>query len=238
MGAVEDAGLFTRLRAACAGPWQEYVRHPFVLGLAAGTLPEACFRRYLVQDYLFLIHFARAYGLAAYKAETLADIRVAAAGLSAIVDREIGLHVGYCHSWGMSEAEMAGAGEAEATMAYTRYVLEAGSAGDLLDLQVALAPCIVGYADIGRALAADPATVAEANPYRSWIETYAGPEYQAVADAHVAQMDALFNRRGGPGRMPGLIAHFDRATRLERGFWDMGLAAAEPSATERSSPRG
>jgi len=37
-------------------------------------LPEQCFRHYLVQDYLFLIHFARAYALAAYKSETLADI--------------------------------------------------------------------------------------------------------------------------------------------------------------------
>ena len=162
--------LFARLRDACARPWHDYTRHDFVLQLGAGTLPDACFRRYLVQDYLFLIHFARAYGLAAYKAETLTDVRAAAAGLSAIVDQEIGLHVAYCGSWGMTEAEMAAAEEAEATMAYTRYVLEAGAAGDLLDLQVALAPCIVGYAEIGRTLAADPATVREGNPYRSWID--------------------------------------------------------------------
>ena len=37
-----------------------------------GELPETSFRRYLAQDYLFLIHFARAYGLAAFKGETLA----------------------------------------------------------------------------------------------------------------------------------------------------------------------
>jgi thiaminase/transcriptional activator TenA len=230
---MTDLGLFATLRQACATSWTGYVSHPFVRGLASATLPEACFRHYLVQDYLFLIHFARAYGLAAYKAETLADIRAAAAGLSAIVDQEIALHVGYCRSWGMSEGEMAAAEEAEATMAYTRYVLEAGCSGDLLDLQVALAPCVVGYAEIGEVLAADPAAAVEANPYRSWIETYAGADYQAVAAAHVAQMDAVFARRGGPGRMPGLIAHFDRATRLERGFWDMGLAAAEASAAAR-----
>ena len=54
-----------------------YVEHPFVQGLGDGTLPEAAFRHYLVQDYLFLIQFARAYGLAAYKADTLAEIRAA-----------------------------------------------------------------------------------------------------------------------------------------------------------------
>lgn len=217
--------LFARLHGTCGEIWTAYVRHRFVLGLGAGTLPEACFRYYLVQDYLFLTHFARAYGLAAYKSETLEDVRAAAAGLSAIVDHEIGLHVAYCRSWGMTEAEMAAAEEAEATMAYTRYVLEAGCAGDLLDLQVALAPCIVGYAEIGRALAADPATAREGNPYRSWIEMYAGEDYQAVAAGHVGQMDTLFARRGGPGRLPALAVSFARATRLERAFWDMGMAA-------------
>ena len=60
--------IFTTLRAGCAETWNGYVRHPFVVALAAGTLPEPCFRHYLIQDYLFLVQFARAYGLAAYKA--------------------------------------------------------------------------------------------------------------------------------------------------------------------------
>ncbi len=53
---------------------------------------------------------------------------------------------------------MSAATEAGATVAYTRFVLERGLAGDLLDLLTALAPCIVGYAEIGRELADDPAT--------------------------------------------------------------------------------
>lgn len=221
---VGEAGaLFASLRLACGRTWSAYVRHPFVLALGAGTLPEACFRRYLVQDYLFLIHFSRAYGLAAYKSETLADICAAAAGLGAIVDREIDLHVAYCERWGMGADDLASAEEAAATMAYTRYVLEAGLAGDLLDLQVALAPCVVGYAEIGRALETDPETRRDDNPYRSWIEMYAGDDYQAVAAAHLAQMDELYARRGGPGRLPGLTATFRQATRLEAAFWDMGL---------------
>ena len=107
----------------------------------------------LGQDYLFLIHFARAYALAAYKSETLADIRQATAGLSAIIDLEMGLHVEFCASWGLTEADMEALPEADETMAYTRFVLEKGNAGDLLDLHVALAPCIIGYAEIGSVLA-------------------------------------------------------------------------------------
>jgi thiaminase/transcriptional activator TenA len=93
---ANSSDLFAQLRDACSEEWQAYVGHPFVIGLADGSLPEACFRHYLGQDYLFLIHFARAHALAAYKADTLADIRQAAAGLSAIIDVEMGLHVKFC----------------------------------------------------------------------------------------------------------------------------------------------
>ena len=225
---AEDAhaaapSLFDRLRDACTAEWRAYTEHEFVRRLGDGTLPAACFRHYLIQDYLFLIHFARAYGLAAFKADTLDDVRAASAGLSAIVDTEMGLHVAYCAEWGISEAEMAAAPEAEATMAYTRFVLERGLAGDLLDLLVALAPCMLGYADIGRSLAADPATVRDGNPYDAWIAMYAGDEFQAVAADHVARMDALMARRGGPGRLDSLTQTFSQATRLEAAFWDMGL---------------
>jgi thiaminase (transcriptional activator TenA) len=217
------APLIDRLREVCATEWDAYTRHAFVCALADGTLPEPCFRHYLVQDYLFLMHFARAYGLAAFKGETLADIRAAATGLSAIVDREMQLHVAYCAGWGLREAAMAATPEADATIAYTRFVLERGLAGDLLDLQVALAPCIVGYADIGRALVSDPTTRLDGNPYRAWIETYAAEDYQQVAADHALRMNALAVRRGGDARFDSLCAIFRRATSLEKAFWEMGL---------------
>lgn len=218
--------LFERLKDAAATEWQAYVAHPFVQAVADGSLPEAGFRHYLIQDYLFLIHFARAYGLAAFKGETLDDIRHAAAGLNAMVGQEMALHVGYCRGWGLEEADMAAAPEADATMAYTRYVLERGLAGDLLDLAVALAPCIVGYAEIGRRLTANPATKRSGNAYAAWIDTYAGADYQGVAADHVAHMDRLMDRRGSPQRLTALTVTFRQATRLETAFWQMGLDAA------------
>lgn len=217
--------LFSRLRDACLDDWRAYTGHPFVLALASGSLPERCFKHYLGQDYLFLIHFARAYGLAAYKADELADIRQAAAGLTAIVDVEMDLHVKFSAGWGLSEAAMAALPEAEATMAYTRYVLETGLAGDLLDLHVALAPCMLGYAEIAREIIADKRTRLAGNPYRAWIEMYAGDDYQGMAADEEATIDRLMARRGGPGRFPALAKNFRQATRLEAAFWQMGLEA-------------
>ena len=156
--------LFSRLVVAAGPAWVAYTRHEFVLRLAAGDLPEAAFRYYLVQDYLFLVHFARAWGLAVYKSDTIAEMRRAQRLVAATLEVEIGLHLEYCRGWGLSEAALAEAPEAPATIAYTRFVLDRGLAGDRLDLETALAPCIIGYAAIAAERMADPGTRMDRKP--------------------------------------------------------------------------
>jgi thiaminase (transcriptional activator TenA) len=218
-------GLFSRLVAASSEAWRSYTKHEFVLLLARGKLPEACFRRYLIQDYLFLIHFARAWGLAIYKSDTLGEMRRAQRLVAATLDVEIGLHVDYCRGWGLPEATMIAEPEAMQTIAYTRFVLDRGLAGDRLDLETALAPCIIGYALIAAERMADPATRLDGNRYRDWLEMYAGSEYQDLAREAEAALDEQFARRAGEGRFPSLATSFATATRLEADFWQMGLDA-------------
>ena len=219
--------LFARLRDANEDGWRDYTQHPFLMALAEGSLPAAAFRHYLIQDYIFLRHFARAYGLAAYKSESLEEIRAASQGLQAIVNVEIGLHESYCAGWGVDSAALDLAPEDSATLAYTRYVLERGMAGDLLDLYVALAPCIVGYGEIGARLMAGDRSQLEGNPYRAWIEMYGGEDYQALSGDAVTLLDRIGRTRGAESRFASLSRVFGEATRLEAAFWQMGLAAAE-----------
>src|ERR1043166_2108671 len=173
--------FFERLKGAAAAEWRAYVEHPFTTAMADASLPQPAFRHYLVQDYLFLIEFARAYALAVYKAPQLSDMREAAAGLSAILDVEMNLHVKLCAGWGLAPADLERAVPAAETLAYTRYVLDTGMRGDLLALKVALAPCVIGYAEIAVRLAAVARVDAAGTPYRVWIDEYAGAAYQEVA---------------------------------------------------------
>lgn len=225
--AAPSAGLFQWLKASAAAHWRAYTEHEFVRQIAEGSLPAASFRHYLGQDYLFLIHFARAYALAAYKADNLADMRAAARAFSAIVDHEMTLHVDYCAGWGLTEADMEALPEASATMAYTRYVLETGVKGDILDLYVALAPCVIGYGEIGRRLIDDAETRVDGNPYYPWIEMYGGADYQTVTGEAIAQLDRLADGRVGERRLPALAKIFGEATRLETRFWEMALTLAD-----------
>lgn len=218
-------GLFRRLRDAAGADWTGYTWHPFVRELARGTLPLAAFRHYLIQDYLFLIHFARAKALAVVKGESLAAMRDKAAAVLAILD-ETKLHLRYCAEWGVSEADVTSVPETAETVSYTRWVMDRGLAGDILDLEIALAPCTVGYGEVARRILAHPDTVLEGNPYRSWIETYGAPDYQALAAASALRIDALGVSHGGDARFARLAADFAEAARLEQRFWQQGLNAA------------
>lgn len=217
--------IFDRLKTAAAADWASYVDHDFVRQMGAGTLPKAAFRTYLVQDYLFLIQFTRAYALAMYKSRTLADIRAAQAGAAAILG-EMDLHVRLCGRWGLSPDELEATPEHQATVAYTRFVLDCGMSGDLLDLHVALAPCVVGYAEIGRNLAPAGVTALGDHVYRDWIGEYAGEGYQQVAVASRRHLDDLAARAMTERRFDELAALFGKASRLEADFWQMGLDGA------------
>lgn len=216
--------FFDRLKAKSFQEWSSYVEHDFVRQLAAGTLPEKAFQAYLVQDYLFLIQFARAKALAVYKSRILADMRSAEAGLSGILS-EMELHVRLCERWGLTSDDLEMTPEHGTTIAYTRYVLDCGFSGDLLDLLVALAPCVVGYAEIARAIAPEVGKIAD-HPYGEWVAEYAGEEYQAIADEAREHLNRLAARYVTESRFNELAVVFAKASRLEADFWQMGLDLA------------
>ena len=208
-----------------APQWGAFTRHAFVEGLRTGTLRRENFLRYLRQDYVFLIHFSRAWALAAAKADTLAEMQAAAATVHALVHTEMPLHVQVCAREGIDAAALEATEEAAANLAYTRYVLEAGYSGDFLDLLAALAPCVLGYGEIGARLKGSD------GPYVDWIDTYGGGDYQALCHDVGALIDGALVHRLGPDwaalpRFARLSERFTTATRLEVGFWDMGLAGA------------
>jgi thiaminase/transcriptional activator TenA len=226
MTAPDYGRAFTLWRAGAGQDWGNFTHHAFVEGLRNGSLPQDSYLHYLRQDYVFLIHFARAWALAAAKADTLDEMAVASATVHALVHLEMPLHVETCAAHGIDRATLETTPEAAANLAYTRYVLEAGYSGDFLDLMAALAPCVLGYGEIGARLEGS------SGPYADWCTTYGGADYQALCRDVGALIDGAIFRRLGPGwadlpRAVTLQARFATATKLEIGFWDM---ASNPSA--------
>ena len=143
----------------------------------------------------------------------------------ALIHEEMKLHIGVCAAAGISADELEQTKELPQNTAYTRYVLEAGFSGDFLDLMAALAPCVIGYGEIGARLQIENTS----REYKDWIDTYAHPDYQQLCVDVAALIDNAVHSRlgagyGQTGRWTSLTRHFETATALERDFWDMGLS--------------
>jgi thiaminase len=87
------------------GPWRQYTEHEFVQRMADGTLPVEKFRYYMIQDYLFLVQFARATALSAYKSNSLKDIGRSVQQVVTLQE-EIKLHIDFCKEYGLEEADI------------------------------------------------------------------------------------------------------------------------------------
>lgn len=185
---------------------QDQLRHPTVAGIGRGDLPEAVFRSWLEQDYLFLLDYVRVFARLAWRAPD--------AHLGDLVDLahttfhdELSLHRTMSAEFG---ADLEGAVKGPACAAYTAFLLEsAASYGEGL---AALYPCMWGYSSLGRLLAENP----PAEPrYRAWVDTYADPGFEALT-VRIAEM--IDEADPDPARAEAL---FTEGMAHELAFWDV-----------------
>ena len=200
--------------------WDSYIKHEFVQKLANGTLGIENFQHYLKQDYIYLFHYSRAFALAMYKSENFEQMNFSKNALNSILD-EIQLHINYCKEFGIDEESIYEQKESPACIAYTRYVLDSGSSGDLTHLYAGLIPCFVGYAKVADYIIENNLSGAN-NPYQSWIDMYSSKEYQEAANNATHFFETLCKDLSKK-QMEKVQDIFTTATRMEISFWQMGL---------------
>ncbi len=184
------------------------LQHPFVQGLALGTLPRAVFAGYVAQDACFLESFARAYALAIAHSPDR-DSLIAFNALLQGVLQELELHAGYAQRWGI---DLEAITPLAATSAYTDFLLATARGGDAGLICAAMTPCLRLYAWLGQQLRAQVGHPGHA--YADWIDTYADPAFEALA----CRLEDLLNRLAEPSAETERI--YGRAMELEIGFFD------------------
>ena len=217
--------VFKLLKEKNKDNWILYTKHDFLKKLSAGTLKEEKFLNYLIQDYLFLIQFSKAWSLAILKSDNLEEMKIAASTVNDLINFEMELHISLCANYGISKSDLENADEENQNIAYTRYVLELGYSGDFLDLLSSLAPCVLGYGEIG-------INYKNSNPkismYQKWIDTYSSNEYQDVCKNVANLIDQAFMLRLGDNfvstyKWKKVNKIFNKATLLEVDFWNMAM---------------
>ena len=207
--------LFYKLKDSCNKEWLEYTNHKFLSDLVSNKLPNKNFKKYLIQDYIFLQQFLKILSLTVYKSRTFEEISRSINFIKGI-DHEIKLHVDYCKKWKIPLKSLSKIKVEKANSAYTDYVLSVGKNGNNLDIFSCLSPCIIGYGEIGFNLSKVKGW--ERSKYSSWIKMYSSKEYQKVAKENINYLDVLFKKNKDVNKIK-LIKNFKKSTILERNFW-------------------
>ena len=212
------------LFAAAQENWNAQLAHPFVAGLGDGSLEEARFKNWVLQDYRYLKEFARIFAWAVAKADDLATMSWYAAVLNLTLNTEMQLHREYSARFGLTPEDLERAPMWPTTRAYTDFLVRTAADGDMADLVAALLPCAWGYVYIARALAEKKPP--DDQRYADWIAQYASDEFNEAAEWLKAEMNRLAEH-AGPEKRQRLIELFVLSSRYEWRFWEMCWAGEE-----------
>ena len=191
--------------------WATMAHHPFVLGLADGTLPDRALRAWVQQDRIFVVEerrvvaTLRAHGLPSRLDDLLADL-----------DRSL---VVEADAFTRAAANHGVAAEAEpwpVCLGYTSYLRCAAYDGALEGL-TALYAAERAYLDTWT-------TVAQRSPvdsaYHGWIQNWSGEPFRAFVAALGRDLDELAGAPS-PDLADRLGLVFAGAARFELAFWEM-----------------
>ena len=210
--------LSDSFRSSFEALWERAARHPFVLELGSGALPVEKFRRYFVQDYLFVDALRRVAGLAMGKAPDTGASREMHRFLDVLLGAEDALFRRAFEALGVAENEWRRAEPLPTTTAFGDFLLRTAYEGNFRDICTALYVVEGVYLDWAERL-----RKARASP--------GIPVYQEWIDIHTEEALGPFVRflKGAVDSGPEdedtrarLERPFETALRYEIRFWDMG----------------
>ncbi|MFC6151484.1 MULTISPECIES: TenA family protein [Mumia] len=200
------------------GDWYDAIlAHPFVTGLAEGTLPQEVFARYLLDDAHYLAQYASTLAMLSARAGDPALAAELARAAAESVEAERLLHQGFLGPLGIDPDAPDVAEPTPTCRAYVGTLL-ADAAYAPVEVGIAgVLPCFRVYLEVGRAIAAqadDPA-----HPFRTWIDTYSDPAFDAAVTRMETWVDRLADE-ATEARRDAMLEAYARATRFEWMFWD------------------
>ena len=160
------------------------LEHPFVQGLADGTLDRDAFRRYVAQDVFFLRAYLKAYALAAAKCDDFEHARIFHELMAGVLDK-LKLHASYSAKL---DIDLDCVKPYDATSAYTDFLLRVAWHDSLAAVMAAMVPCMRLYAHIGVELTT---SLRPEHPYEDWIKTYSGDEFRQLCGRLESLLDEV-----------------------------------------------
>lgn len=209
-----------RLLASAHDLWKSYNEHPFVLGIQNGDLAREKFRFYTIQDYLYLLDYAKVFAIGLSKADDPAVMHTFAQYIVQIMDCEMNVHEGYMAELSITPEELRTAKPALANLSYTAYMRACAEAGGPAEAITAVLACAVSYEHIAREILRRKPDADKHPFYGAWVESYASDAY-AQENVVLCELVNKLTADYTEPQLEKLCEIFRNCARYEAGFWDM-----------------
>ena len=208
------------LKAKASKVWEDGYNHPFVQELGKGTLDKEKFKFYLLQDYLYLLQYAKVFAIGAIKSDTEELMTRFSTIQYYILANEMNLHREYMAGFGITQKETLSVRTSLFNSAYTANMIAIGQTGGLAELIAAVFPCAWTYADYAKRLKEQYAGKLEGNFYKKWIENYSGDGFSNSFEWFYDALDNLVANMSEAQRKK-IEEIFISSVEFEYLFWDM-----------------
>lgn len=200
--------------------WNEYYIHPFIKGIGEGKLELDKFRFYMVQDYLYLLDYAKVFALGIVKSKEERLMRKFASMVNNTLNSEMKIHKTYMERLGITKGEVEKTPVSLANQSYTSYMLSVGNQEGVLELLVSILACSWSYQKIGIYLAKAYPKSVEHEFYGDWVKGYCSKEYEKDNEEILALVDEL-GEAYTKEQIENLKKIFINCSRYEAMFWEM-----------------
>ena len=199
--------------------WTSYYNHPFIKGIGDGSLDMDKFKFYMIQDYLYLLDYAKVYALGVVKADTEEVMQGFSKMVDNILNGEMSIHRSYMKRLGITSEEVKNAKQSLTNISYTHYMLSVSHVGNLAELSTSLLACMWSYLEIGKNLSKIPGST-EHEFYGEWIRGYISKEYEEATAWIINLVDHLAKDMTDK-ELEKLNEIFINTSKYEYMFWDM-----------------
>jgi len=200
--------------------WDEYLKHPFIVEMGKGTLDKEKFRSYLVQDYLYLLDYAKVYAMGLIKSDDVKHMKFFKDSVNGIMEDESATHIAYLKELGEDIKTLQKHKIKLENENYTNFMKSIALTGDIQDLIIAVLPCAWSYYYIAKEMKEIYKDNLENNYYAAWIDSYSCEEYRMCVKENIDLANELC-KNIDDNKKEKLKDIFIKGSLYEMEFWQM-----------------
>lgn len=200
--------------------YDRFMKHPFIRGIADGSLSKDRYRKYLIQDTIYLKDYSKVYAHAFLLSQNVLELQFLHSCIGVVMSEETNMHIHYLKEYDLDVYQIEDMAIEKANRDYLDYMLSFKDDNDMKTIFISALPCTLTYEYIGKMLKKEREEDETYNYYDPWINAYGGSEFEKfsvescnLVDNHCKDISKEEEEK--------LINIFLAACEHEMKFWDM-----------------